>query len=427
MTSRLLSLSLLGLLAACSGGGDSSPASQPAQPANQLSALATVGKRLFMDPALSASGQQSCATCHVPDNGYSPDDGRPTQLGGPAMNLEGLRASPSLGYAHYTPAFSVGSDGKVTGGFMRDGRQPTLAAQATGPFVSSFEMANQDAAEVLGRLKSRPYLAEFVAIFGQASLNDADQTLNNMGRAIAAFETEDQSFHRFDSKYDAWTQGKATLTARESNGFRLFNDPSKGNCVACHTTASKNGVPALFTDFTYDNLGVPRNWKLKANSDTNAPAYAPANGAQFAGEHRYYDMGVCGPMRTDRPGLTSACGKFKVPTLRNVALRNAFFHNGVFDNLEDVVTWYVSRDANAARWYVQADGKTPDRSYNDIPQMFQANVNVTEPPYNPALQVSLTQQEIRDVVAFLCTLTDGYDPAKPDTYRKPAQCQLDKP
>jgi cytochrome c peroxidase len=336
--------------------------------------------------------------------------------------LPGLRSSPTLTYVSFTPAFHY-SDGTAFGGFFRDGRSPSLANQATQPFVTSFEMANPDAQAVLTKLVTRPYKNQFAAIFGAEALRDANTALTDIGLAIAAYETEAPEFHLFNSKFDAFQNGHATLTAAETAGFALFLNPTKGNCAACHIPTPVNGVPALFTDFSFDNVGIPRNWAIEANSATSTLPYAPSDGVALGTpNYRYYDMGICGPLRTD-VGVTSLCGMFKVPSLRNSALRQHYFHNGVFGNLNDVVTWYATRDTDPKRWYVQADGVTPDIPYNDLPQLYDANINVVEVPYNPALAPTLNATEINELVTFLCTLTDGYDPASPASYPYPAQCQ----
>lgn len=432
---RLSSLSVLAslaaslLLAGCGGGGDSgsSGASGGTATPAALSAMATLGKQIFFDTQLSASGKQACATCHSPTRAFTADDGLPTQMGGRNMDQQGLRNSPSLMYASYTPAFQIQADGTPVGGFFRDGRSGSMADQATHPFTNPIEMANADAKEVVSRLLSRPYLAQYQQVFGNDAAANPDQTLSNMGQALAAFEREDASFHPFSSKYDAYQSGQTQLTSQELNGARMFLDPSKGNCTACHVATGNKGVPALFTDFTYDNIGIPRNWKLAANSDLTVLPNVPQNGAGLGAPfHNYYDMGLCGPQRDDLSTHTSHCGQFKVPTLRNVAVKGFYFHNGVFDNLIDAVSWYITRDTNPAHWYVQADGITPDIPYNDLPQQYDANVNVAEVPYNPRTAPTLNDGEIKDLVSFLCTLTDGYDPQHPDSYKLPAQCSAIK-
>jgi cytochrome c peroxidase len=410
------------VLAACGGGGDSASTTTP--PDATLSPMARVGKQIFSDTALSVSGRQSCATCHVADHAFAGADGLSVPLGGPNMDLPGLRAAPSLMYASYAPAFHFAADGTPTGGFFRDGRAANLAEQAQQPFITSFEMANSNAGEVQQRLLSRPYLAQFTAVFGAAVLSDPAQTLASMGAALAAYESEDSDFRPFSSKFDAFQNGKATLTAAELKGLQLFNDPSKGNCNACHLSSGVAGVAPLFTDFTYDSVGIPRNWNIAANQAGTTLPYVPKNGTALgdAGLYDYYDTGLCGPLRTDLADRPSLCGVFKVPTLRNVAVKQNYFHNGVFTNLNDVVSWYITRDTNPARWYRKADGSV-DVPYNDLPQRYDFGINVAEVPYNPGLAPMLSADEINLVVDFLCTLTDGYDPSSPSAYAGQAQCQ----
>lgn len=415
--------------------------------AQALSPAASLGQQIFFDKALSASGQQSCGTCHVPARAFSADPatdhGLPVALGGPNMDLPGVRNTPSLMYLSFTPKFHFESDGTPVGGFFLDGRSPSLADQAQKPFVSSFEMANADAAEVIARLKSRPYLAQFEKLYGSAVLNDSATALARMGAALAAFESEASAFHPFSSKFDWWRRGKAVMSPQELNGFALFNSPMKGNCAACHSSRSANGVtPPLFTDFSFDNLGLPRNPAIPANDDATRLDYVPVDSND--GVHSYYDLGLCGPFRDDLRGDTSSlCGMFKVPSLRNVALTAPYFHNGVFASLNDAVGFYVRRDTNPEQWFPAAAAPGHYVKFDDLPAAnggrfvvdihskgsdsgYRGNVNTTETPYNRRVGQlpALTPAEIRNVVAFLCTLTDGYDPARPIAYNAglPAQC-----
>lgn len=455
-------------LSSCGGGGSSDNATPPT-PAS-LSPAALAGQALFADTSLSVSGRQSCSTCHVPARAFTADPatdhGLPVPLGGPNMDQTGFRNAPSLMYASFTPPFSL-DDGPV-GGFFRDGRASSLGEQAKQPFITPFEMANSDAAEVVGSLqRSSATLKLFVAAYGEAALNDPDTALQDMGLAIAAYETEDEDFHPFSSKYDSWLQGKTQLTTQEQNGLNLFNNPSKGNCTACHPSQVQGfSNHALFTDFSFDNIGVPRNWKIPANTPNSV---SPVSGATLAtvlapvdvpadAEYPYYDMGLCGPIEPSagdvnaRPNMsatTTLCGVFKVPTLRNIALTSPYFHNGVFTDLHQVVEWYVTRDVNdntrnnpnpvaagpggnpyvaVGTFYLDASGAPDLYEYNDLPVAYNANVNVGEVPYTPPTfgggqAPTLTPAEIDDVVAFLCTLTDGFDPAHPSAYNVPEQCQ----
>jgi cytochrome c peroxidase len=471
---------LAALLAACGGGGSSgssgsSGTSDNAATTPGLSAQAAAGSPLFFDTSLSASGKQSCATCHVPARAFTADPatdhGLPVPLGGRHMDRPGFRNTPSLLYVALTPPFSIVA-GTPTGGFFRDGRASSLAIQAQQPFVTEFEMANADAAEVLSRLQASPNtLQQFIAAYGASLLSDPQATLASMGQAIAAFETEAPEFTPFSSKFDAWLAGETQLSAAELSGLALFNDPGKGNCTACHPSR-RQGYSAhpLFTDFTYDNIGVPRNWNVPANApapqsplDAAPLDYMPLQQNLPAdAQYSYYDLGLCGPFAPaaddphPRPVFTqstSLCGFFKVPSLRNVAVTAPYFHNGTFSTLHQVIEWYVTRDINdnpgnnprpvpagpggnpyfaAGTAYVTASG-TPDLyQYNDLPVQFDANVNIGELPYTAPTFAggqapTLTRAEIDAVVTFLCTLTDGYDPKSPDSYNLPAQCQPGAP
>jgi cytochrome c peroxidase len=433
---------LLLALAACGGGSDAPASGGTAT----MSAAALLGQKIFADTALSASGQQSCSTCHVAASAFAEDasasgadHGSPVALGGPGMNLAGFRNTPSLMYAALTPAFYVDAGGGPNGGFFRDGRAKTLADQAVLPFTTAFEMANADAAAVVARLKTRPYLADFTALYGSAVLDDPATALARMGQALAAFETEDPGFAPFSSKYDYFLKGQATLTAQEQRGLGLFNDATKGNCGACHPSTSADGkTPPMFTDYSYDNLGVPRNPLIPANG-ASAPSYTPVDSTD--GVQTYYDLGVCGPFRAQTLDFFSNCGQFKVPTLRNIAATAPYFHNGRFTTLVDAIGFYVRRDTNPEEWYpANADGTVT--KFDDLPAVYGGqfvvtpgvvgsdagylgNVNTSEIPYNRHIgdTPALSTAEINDVIAFLCTLTDGYDPANPSAQVLPTQCQ----
>jgi len=382
------------LLEACGGGGgssDHSPAAVAAT-ASQLSPAAALGEKIFEDASLSASGQMSCATCHSPDHAHASDPSAGVvPAGGTSLNVPGFRNAPTLNYLSFTPAFFF-DDGTPTGGFNRDGRATDLIAQAERPFLAPHEMANADAAAVIVKLRSAAYVAEFQRVFGAAIFDDADTAFQRVRFAIAQYEKEAIEFRPFDSKFDYFLAGKTQLSAQELQGFALFNNPNKGNCAGCHPSGRlRDGTPPLFTDFTYDNLGVPRNTAIPATTD---PAY--------------FDLGLCGPDRSDLADRSDLCGAFKVPTLRNVALTAPYFHNGKFATLREVVAFYVRRDTNPEQWYpVTASGVD---KFDDLPPEYRNNVNTTEVPYNRQLgdEPALNDDEIDAVVAFLNTLTDGF-------------------
>ncbi len=393
---------LVATLAACGGGSSGSAGAPgngdaPTQGTNtggaRLSAAADLGRQIFNDASLSASGRQSCASCHDPAHAFGPTNDFSVPLGGADGTTVGFRAAPSLRYLNRTPAFHFDVDGTPVGGFDRDGRADSLRAQAHRPFLAPHEMANADAAAVVAKLAQAPYAAAFRAQFGDQVFADAEAAFDRATYALQQFETEDPAFSPFTSRFDAFLAGTASLTDAEMRGFALFNSQAKGNCASCHLSARQaDGTPPLFTDFTYDNLGVPRNPLIPATADPS-----------------YFDLGLCGPDRTDGLAVTrpDLCGAFKVPTLRNVATRHSFFHNGRFATLDETLRFYVTRDTDPARWYPTVDGVV--QKFDDLPPPYRRNVNTTEAPYNrrPGMAPALDDAEIADLVAFLSTLTDA--------------------
>jgi cytochrome c peroxidase len=389
-----MTLALVGplLLAACGGADADSAPAQGGSTAVALSDTARLGEQLFNDPSLSASGRQSCASCHDPAHAHGAPNALAAQLGGPLLDRQGGRQSGSIRYLATNTAFHFADDGTPTGGFFWDGRAQSLQDQAGKPFLNPKEMANTDAADVVAKVARAPYAAQFQALYGADIFNRPDDAFQRVTLAIAQFEKEEPSFRPFSSKYDEFLRGKAALSDQELRGLALFNAPSKGNCAACHPSGrGSDGSFPLFTDFSYDNLGVPRNPELAQNAD---PAF--------------YDLGLCARDLGDLTGRNDLCGAFKVPSLRNVAVRGSYFHNGRFKTLKEVLTFYVQRDIHPEKFYpVRADG-TVDK-FDDLPPAYRGNVNTGEGPYNrqPGDTPALSDAEIDDVIAFLHTLTDA--------------------
>jgi len=384
----IVAIALLLLL----GAGLAGPTVSPVP--GSRSSLARLGDEIFHDSSLSASGRMACATCHDASRAFAGTDGLAVPMGGPALETPGLRNAPSLKYLAYNPAFTVDVKGVPSGGMDRDGRAAGFAEQARGPLLTSFEMGNASVAAVIAKMKEAPYAESFRRLFGAEAFDDPAQALEHALLAVAQYEREDTAtFAPFNSKYDLYLAGKVELSAQEQRGLRLFDDPDKGNCAACHPSKpAADGTPPLFTDFTYDNVGVPRNPDIPANAD---PAY--------------FDLGACGPLRTDVSERHDLCGAFKVPTLRNIALTAPYFHNGRFRTLREVVEFYVRRDTNPEQWYpIGADGLV--HKFDDVPSEYAGNVNTDEGPYDrhPGEAPALSDHEIDDVVAFLQTLTDDY-------------------
>jgi cytochrome c peroxidase len=348
---------------------------------------------LFSDRTLSASGLQSCATCHNPNDAHAQANDLAVQLGGSNLLQTGVRAPPSLNYQYPRPPRSLDAAGRPTAGFDRDGRAASIALQAQEPLLAPFEMANAGVSAVVVRLAKASYAAEFRAVFGPHALDDPGAAFARMSYALQRYQIEAPEFHPYTSKFDRYLQGKAMLTRAEMHGLALFNDPRKGNCAACHPSApAANGRPPLFTNFRYAVLGVPRNQAIPANN--------PAS---------YFDLGVCGPYRLDLSDRRDLCGAFKVPTLRNVSTRKVFFHNGRFRDLKTAVTFLVQRDTNPSAWY-PLDQAGSARKFDDIPPGLQGSVDTLDAPFNRRFgeAPALSSDEIADLVRFLGTLTDGY-------------------
>jgi cytochrome c peroxidase len=387
-----LSVMLISCLFACGGG--QSTASSVALDEVGLTPTELLGKKIFFDTNLSEPRGMSCATCHESGNGFAGNNGSVNGVPLGILGQHGLRNTPSAMYAQYATAFSVTADGPVGGQFL-DGRASNLAEQAKAPFLSSAEMNNPHVQAVISKIASSSYADLFKSVHGSTSLSNAVTAFDKVAESIAAFESTSR-FAPFTSKYDDVLAGTANFSLDEKRGKILFMDPKKGNCVSCHAVDanSTQSKDHLFTDFSYDNLGVPRNNAIPANRDSN-----------------FYDLGLCGPKRTEF-GVGGAnqdltlCGAFKVPTLRNTAKKTAWMHNGYFKSLRDVVSFYVTRDTNPARWYPVVGGAV--NKYDDLPSAYKANVNTTEVPYNRQVgdAPALTDAEVDLIVTFLKTLND---------------------
>ena len=366
-------------------------------------ALSQLGRALFFDPRLSASGAMSCATCHDPAHHFAPSNARAVQLGGPRLDLPGTRAVPSLAYTAATPFFSEhyyesdeegneAIDEGPTGGRTWDGRADRPRDQAAIPLLAANEMANADEASVVAKVAAAPYAAELKRLHGDGIFQDTHKAFIAIGEALEAYQETPAEFSPFTSKYDAYLRGEAQLTGQESRGLAIFVDPTRGNCHLCHRALpTAQGRLPVFTDYGYAAVGVPRNREIAANADP-----------------RYFDLGLCGPARNDLADRAGFCGLFKTPSLRNVATRQAFYHNGVMHSLHDAVAFYATRDTDPGRWYPKdADGNV--RKFDDLPERYQTNVN-SEPPFGgkPGGNPALSEQDVADIVAFLETLTDGY-------------------
>jgi cytochrome c peroxidase len=366
-----------------------------------LTSLEELGKAIFFDVNLSTPPGQSCAACHAPEVGFTGPDSSinaaEAVYPGVVHTRSGNRKPPTAAYGGDSPILHYDEVEEVwVGGMFWDGRATgetlgdPLAEQAQGPFLNPLEQNSPNAKIVLIRIAASDYADLFEDVWGPGSLDfvkDVAGSYERVARSIAAYERSAE-VNPFSSRYDFYLAGMAELTETEAWGLELFE--GKGNCSACHLSQpGPGGEPPLFTDFTYDNLGVPKN---PMNPFYSMPRKWNPDGAAWV------DEGLGGFLRAAgyapevyEPEL----GKHKVPTLRNVDMRpyegfvKAFGHNGFFKSLEEIVHFYNTRDV----------GDWPEP---EVP----ANVNEDE-----LGDLGLTPEEEAAIVEFMKTLTDGYVPS----------------
>jgi cytochrome c peroxidase len=364
-----------------------------------LTPMEQLGKDLFFDNNLSTPSGQSCAACHAPNTAFAGPISEINAHGavypGAVFTRFGNRKPPTSAYASFSPDFYFDeTEGLYVGGMFWDGRALNTTEQAKGPFLNPVEQNNPNQRHVVSKVVKGSYSGLFEQVYAEWSMMATvdgvkmaklsfdlgdDAFIANayqlIAEAIAAYEASSE-VNQFSSKYDAYLAGDAMLTAQEAWGLDLFE--GKAMCSACHPSQAMNGDPPLFTDFTYDNLGVPRN---PENPWYTMPSGFNPDGADWT------DYGLGG-----RLGEAGEMGKMKVPTLRNVGMRpyegfvQAYTHNGFFKSLEDIVHFYNTRDV--AMW--------------PAPEV-AANVNTDE-----LGDLGLTADEEAAVVAFMNTLTDGW-------------------
>ena len=355
--------------------------------------MTDIGRQAFFANSISASGHVACATCHAPDHAFAPASSQAVQSGGVSGHQPGVRAVPSLRYRetltafteHYHEGEDVNGDQGPTGGFTWDGRAATIHDQARLPLFSSYEMANKDAASLARKIRASGLAGQLRQAFGEHAIDDDQRAVGAVVLCLEVFQQDAKTFYPFSSKYDAYLRREAVLSAQELAGLLLFEDPQKGNCALCHPSGASEGAFPTFTDNGYIALGVPRNPNIPANRNP-----------------RYFDLGLCGPYRQDLQDHPEYCGMFRTPSLRNVATRQSFFHNGVIHDLRAAVAFYAERDTMPDQWY------PANQKFNDLPAPYRSKIN-HETPFGqqPGEQSTLSSQDIDDIVAFLKTLTDA--------------------
>lgn len=351
-------------------------------PAAAFDSLEDLGEALFFDVNLSKNRTQSCATCHDPDYGFvdprETDAGRAVSLGDDGESL-GDRSAPTAAYAKFTPEFEQLDKKAWRGGMFWDGRAAGLAGQAGGPPLNPIEMGMPDEASVVARLsENADYVTSFISLFGDAIWDDDSATYDAMTQAIASFERTDL-FSPFDSKYDRFLRGEAELTDQEELGRVLFFSEQFTNCNLCHQLRpSPIAEDETFTNYEYHNIGTPVNADVRAANGVEGP-----------------DLGLLANPAID---TADAGGRYKVPTLRNVAVTGPYMHNGVFKDLRTVVLFYNKYNTLDKDRQINPETGKP-WVMPEIPQ----NLAVTELIHGPALD----DKRIDALVAFMKALTDA--------------------
>lgn len=325
---------------------------------------AALGNILFNDTSLSNPPGQSCATCHRPDMAFS--DGKVVSEG--ANGALGVRNTPSLMYAKFSGAF-IYNEWRNTweGGQFWDGRADTLAEQALGPLLNPIEMGNTPET-LAASLHKLSYQNLFAEIYGKDVFAKDETLMNAAADALQAFQMSD-TFAPFTSKFDYAQQGLVELTEQEKLGRKLYD--TKAACMDCHTGVTE-GNKQLFTHFSYHNILTPPNVALN-------------NGIP--------DQGAAQNPKLNEEERKLAQGRFKTPTMRNITKTAPYMHNGVFKTLREVIDYYNDVD-DRKRWGLSTFPET------------QSNLL--------RAKLDLTEAEIEALMAFLETLSDGYElPPKP--------------
>ena len=354
------------------------------QEQHQQLAQESLGQQLYFDKNLSHNKTQSCATCHNPAQGFIDDRDNgvagAASLGDDGKSI-GDRNAPTAAYAKFSPHFQRTKEGHYIGGQFHDGRETDLAGQAGGPPLNLGEMAMPDKVATVARIMENPtYITQFKTLYGQDIFTHTDKAYAAMADSIADFE-KTALFSPFDSKYDRHLRGEYKMTPQEDLGMTLFFSQQFTNCNLCHqlnkSPASDNNE--TFSNYQYHNIGVPINTALRAKNGKAAD---------------FIDQGLL-----DNPNISDPyqAGKFKVPTLRNIAVTAPYMHNGVFKELKTVVLFYDKYNSKSAKRQINPETEKAWKK----PEV-AANISLKELETGPALK----EKRINALVAFLKTLTD---------------------
>ena len=332
--------------------------------------LQELGQALFFDVNLSKHRNQSCATCHAPDIAFTDPKGNKVSIGSDNIS-KGTRNTPSISYAALLPAFHRNENGEAIGGFFYDGRASNSSEQIISTLTNPSEMAMSSIKEVISRANENIFFSQYIAQnFGSVDSSNTEKLITVLLDALNEFQNGSQ-FVKFDSKYDRFLTGQHELTDLEETGRNLFFSDVT-NCMQCHyLNTHTSDEKQLFSDHKYHNIGVPKS------TDVTKP-----------------DFGLADNMKANR---TDAMGRFRTPSLRNIAVTGPYMHNGTFKKL-----------GTAIHFYNQHIVDRPSAKLNP-----ETNKPYAKPEIGKNLAVTLLQKgqplsekKILALIAFLRTLTD---------------------
>ena len=375
----------------CGCGNESSTV----QTSPSLTQLA-LGEALYFDKNLSANRSQSCATCHSPEHAFiDPRLDANGKVAAVSRGDDGFsfgdRNSPTAAYARFNPDFSFSEHARINsqqanhkgfvGGQFFDGRATDLKTQAAGPPLNPLEMGMPDKFSVVQRImENENYLRSFKSLFGDNIFDNTQAAYEAMASSIGLFEETDL-FAPFDSKYDRSLRGEYLYDplSKAGRGKALFFSQQFTNCATCHQLHNQGHKQETFTRYEYHNIGIPKNLTARAIN---------GKGENFVDE---------GLLDNEAVNEADQKGKFKVPTLRNIAVTGPYMHNGVFRELKTVIQFYDHFLTDSIHTFNPETGKTwRAAEINDT-------INLTELKHGRHLD----EQEVNALVCFLRTLTDA--------------------
>ena len=421
-----------------------------------------LGKYIYFDASLSASsnGQfargglmtQSCASCHLPQQGYAGFESGSANRGNPQWGLipfgfesgigEGAvngafggRKPPSAAYATFSPILDLNAaqiNDDYEGGLFWDGRATgselgnVAAEQARGPFLAGKEHnfnTETGRRDLLLVIKNGSYYPLYKKVYGagldgiSVSTDPASPMVithyNNVAFAIAAYEGS-SDVNQFSSKYDDVMRKTAKFTPEEAEGYRIIQSSQVDNCGSsgCHKE-KENGV-ALFTDFGYENIGLP--WK---------DAYRSEDGLKRGDvDQGLYATIISNPNKNNlnMAAAREHIGTFKTPTLRNVARGEnsngagkgkRFMHNGIFRTLEEVIHFYNTRSVPGEGWNTKTNTAAKGEGWRPWGTPEYA---ATMADNDEVGKLGLSARQEKAIVVFLRTLSDTRDVLPPPPY-----------